>query len=125
MELVFRICLFVAGIINIVPSVLAFIPSKITKSYGIEIPDSNYELLLRHRAVLFGIIGGIMIYAAITKKNYSLAVLIGSVSMISFLVLYMLANGEINPELYRIMRIDVIGLIILWIGYSLFKWRDN
>jgi hypothetical protein len=66
-----------------------------------------------------------MIYAAITKKNYSLAVLIGSVSMISFLVLYMLANGEINPELYRIMRIDVIGLIILWIGYSLFKWRDK
>jgi len=123
MELVFRICLFIAGIINIAPSILAFIPNKISDSYGIEIPDSNYELLLRHRAVLFGIIGGIMIYSAITKKHYSMAVIIGLISMISFYILYKLANGEINPELNKVMKIDIAGIIILLLGFILYKFK--
>jgi len=73
MELVFRVCLFITGIINIVPSILAFISSKISNSYGIQVPNPNYELLLRHRAVLLGIIGGVLIYSA---KSYK--VLFGS-----------------------------------------------
>jgi len=123
MELVFRICLFIAGIINVLPSILAFIPNKISHSYGIEMPNSNYELLLRHRAVLFGIIGGIMIYSAITKKNYSLAVCIGLISMISFIILYKLVNGSINPELNKVMKIDLVGIIILLIGFALYKFN--
>ena len=123
MELVFRICLFIAGIINIVPSILAFLPDKIQTSYGVEIPNANYELLLRHRAVLFGIIGGIMIYSAISKKYYSLAVVIGLISMFSFFVLKKLVNGEINPELQKVMNIDIAGIIILLIGFVLFKFK--
>ena len=70
MELIFRICLFIAGVINTLPALLAFLPEKIATSYGVEVPNANYELLLRHRAVLFGIVGGLMIYSAISKKNY-------------------------------------------------------
>lgn len=123
MELLFRICLFFAGLINLLPSILAFIPSKINNSYGIEIPNCNYELLLRHRAILFGIIGGILISSAITKKNYPIAVLIGSISMLSFIVLFVFVNGEINPELSKVMKIDVIGLIILLIGFTIYRFR--
>lgn len=99
MELIFRICLFISGMINFLPSILAFFPNKISESYGIQIPDQNFELLLRHRAILFGIIGGIMIYSAITKKYYSLAVVIGVISMVSFLFLFKFINGEINPRI--------------------------
>ncbi len=123
MELVFRICLFIAGIINIVPSILAFIPDKISSSYGIEMPNANYELLLRHRAILFGIIGGIMIYSALTKKYYSLAVCIGFISMISFVVLLKLVNGDVNPELNKVMRVDIVGIVILLIGFVLYKFN--
>ena len=73
MEIFFRITLFIAGIINAIPALIAFLPNKITASYGIPIPDANFELLLRHRAVLFGIIGGLMIYSAVTKKYYGLS----------------------------------------------------
>lgn len=121
MELIFRICLFIAGMINVIPSLLAFLPEKISSSYGIGIPDSNLELLLRHRAVLFGIIGGIMIYSAISKRNYNLAVCIGLISMISFIILLKLSNGNINPELLKVMWIDIIGIIILLIGFALYK----
>jgi len=121
MELIFRICLFITGVINFLPSILAFIPVKISTSYGVDISNSNLELLLRHRAVLFGIIGGIMIHSAITKKNYSLSIAIGLISMISFLILYQLQTGEINPQLSKVMKADVVGIIILVIGAMLFK----
>ena len=102
---------------------LAFLPNKITKSYGIEVPNANYELLLRHRAILFGIIGGIMIYAAITKTHYTLAVCIGFISMVSYLLLIQLVNGLINQELTKVRNIDIIGILILLIGFLLFKFQ--
>jgi uncharacterized membrane protein (UPF0182 family) len=85
MELASRILLFIAGIINLLPSTLAFLPSRISKSYGITVPDINYELIVRHRAVLFAIIGGVMVYSAISKKHYELSAIIGLLSMCSFI----------------------------------------
>ena len=102
---------------------MSFLPHKIKDSYGIEIPNANYELLLRHRAILFGIIGGIMIYSAITKKNYALAVCIGLISMVSFIITLKLTNGDINPELNKIMKVDIIGIVILLIGCVLYKFK--
>lgn len=104
------------------PSILAFSPDKLSKSYGIEIPDVNFELLLRHRAVLFGIVGGILIYSAISKKHYSISVIVGLTSMVSFIVLYFLMNG-INAELQKIMQIDFVAVLILIVGFVLYKLK--
>ena len=120
MELLFRIALFISGIINILPSLLAFLPDKISKSYGIEIPNANYELLLRHRAILFEIIGGLMIYSAIVKKYYELSTIAGLVSMTSFIILYFLIGKDISQELKKVMLIDLVATVILCIGFILF-----
>jgi hypothetical protein len=120
MELLFRIALFISGIINILPSLLAFLPDKISKSYGIEIPNANYELLLRHRAILFGIIGGLMIYSAIVKKYFELSTIAGLVSMTSFIILYFLIGKDISHELKKVMLIDLVATVILCIGFILF-----
>ena len=125
MELIFRICLFITGIINLLPFIIAFLPEKIVTSYGIVVPDQNYELLLRHRAVLFGIIGGIMIHAAIGQRNYALAVGVGLVSMVSYLILAYLVEGEINTELSRVAKIDVGAVVILVVGYGLYLWQKS
>jgi hypothetical protein len=116
MEIIFRISLFIAGIINILPSLLAFLPGKISKSYGIEIPNDNYELLLRHRAILFGIIGGLMIYSAIAKKYYEVAITVGLFSMVSFILLFFLIGREMNAELRKVMIIDVVATVVLCVG---------
>jgi len=121
MEIVFRICLFIVGIINIMPSILTFFPNKFKSSYGIDIPNPNFELLLRHRAVLFGIVGGIMIYAALFKSNYNLATIIGLISMVSFVILFYLSNGTINAELNKVLKIDIFGIVILLVGFLLYK----
>ena len=124
MELIFRITLFMAGVINLLPSVLAFFPDKISKSYGIEIPNENYELLLRHRAILFGIIGGLMTYSAVAKKHYESSTLIGLISMISFIVLFFMIGKDINSELKKFMTIDIAGTVILCTGFILLKLKS-
>ena len=120
MELIYRITLFVAGLINLLPSMLAFLPDKISKSYGIEIPNANYELLLRHRATLFGIIGGLMIFSAIVKKYYDIATIAGLISMTSFILLYFLIDRGISSELKKVMLIDILASLILLIGLVIF-----
>lgn len=124
MELIFRITLFISGVINLLPSVLAFLPDKISKSYGIEIPNENYELLLRHRAILFGIIGGLMIYSAVAKKHYEVSTVIGLISMVSFIVLFFLIGKDINSELKKVMTVDIVGTVLLCIGFILFKLKS-
>jgi heme A synthase len=124
MELIFRITLFIAGVINLLPSVLAFLPDKISKSYGFEIPNENYELLLRHRAILFGIIGGLMIYSAVAKKHYEVSTFIGLISMVSFIVLFFLIGKDINSDLKKVMTIDIVGTVILCIGFILLKLKS-
>ncbi len=120
MELIYRIILFIAGLINLLPSLLAFFPGKISKSYGVEIPNANYELLLRHRAILFGIIGGLMIFSAIFKKHYELATTVGLISMTSIILLYFLIDKGINAELKKVMVVDIIATVILLIGFVAF-----
>jgi hypothetical protein len=120
MELIYRITLFVAGLINLLPSMLAFLPDKISKSYGIEIPNANYELLLRHRAILFGIIGGLMIFSSIVKKYYEIATIAGLISMTSFILLYFLIDRDISSELKKVMVIDILASLILLIGLVIF-----
>ncbi|MCA6367052.1 MAG: hypothetical protein IM618_08375 [Cytophagales bacterium] len=99
---------------------LAFLPDKISKSYGIDIPNANYELLLRHRATLFGIIGGLMIFSAIVKKYYDIATIAGLISMTSFILLYFLIDKDISSELKKVMVIDIVATVILLIGLALF-----
>jgi uncharacterized membrane protein YoaK (UPF0700 family) len=115
MELIFRISLFLVGVINFVPTSLAFFPNKIKDSYGIEVTNPNLELSLRHRAVLLGIVGGLMIFSAISKKYYDLSVVLCSVSMLSFIILYFMIGG-INNELKKVMLFDITAMIILIIG---------
>ena len=100
---------------------LAFLPGKISKSYGIEIPNANYELLLRHRAILFGIIGGLMIFSSIVKKYYEIATIAGLISMTSFILLYFLIDKDISSELKKVMAIDIFASLILLVGLVIFS----
>ena len=122
MELIFRFCLLLSGIINFIPIVGAFLPNKMKQSYGIEFSDPNLELLLRHRAVLFGIIGGIMICSAFCRQYYDLSFGMGIISMGTFIFLFKLVPGKKNHALTKIMKIDLITTLILLGGFALFKY---
>ena len=120
MELVFRMTLGLAGVVNLLPATLLFLPRNMAKSYGIAVPDGNYELLLRHRAVLFGIVGGLMLYSTLTRKYYAVSTVIGLVSMVSFVALYYLIDKPINAELKRVMMIDSLAIVVLLVGLGVY-----
>lgn len=120
MELIFRISLFIAGIANLLPALFVFFPAKIANSYGIAIPDSNHELLLRHRAALFFIVGGLLVYSSITQKAYAISTVVGLISMLSFVLLYYLIGKNINAQLKKVMLIDVGAIIVLLLGAALY-----
>src|SRR5262245_55619197 len=44
----------VAAAINLAPSLGAIAPERMTVLYGVNLDDANLQILMRHRAVLFG-----------------------------------------------------------------------
>ena len=124
MEFLYRLILLVTGLVHLLPFSLAFFANRIPNSYGVSISDPNMQLLLRHRAFLFGIIGFGLIFSAIKKKYYLAASVVGLVSMISFICLYYWI-GDINAQLQSVMRVDMLVGAALLLITVLYYWRSK
>lgn len=113
--------LFVAvGIINFVPVIGLLSNHKITTLYDVPV-ESDLAILLRHRALLFGILGGIILFAAFCKSYQPLAFVIGFISMIGYAVLCV-RDGNYNAKLGRVLNADwlAIGLFTAALALRLF-----
>lgn len=102
----------IAGVINFLPVVGVISATRLEGLYGVDIADPTLEILLRHRAVLFGVIGGFMIFAAFNPTLHLAAIVGGLIAMLSFLWLYYLA-GEPPQSLLSIVYADVVGVFML------------
>lgn len=113
--------LFLVGVINFLPIMGILSLEKLNKTYGLNINDKNLEILLRHRALLFGIIGGYIIYSVFSQQHQVAAMIIAATSMIGYLVLFW-SIGNSNAELLKIAQIDIIGIVLLFIAVFM-KWQ--
>ena len=101
-----------AGGINFLPVIGVLSAARIESLYGVDASDPALEILLRHRAVLFGLVGGFMIVAAFKKALHSAAIAGGFIAMLSFLTLYYF--GDEQPQaLASIAYADIVGVISL------------
>lgn len=107
--------LLIVGIIHFLPFVGAFSTSKIFGLYGVAVSDPSAEILLRHRAVLFGLIGAILIAGAFTPSIQPAAFTIGVVSVTSFLYMAWLVGGY-NAKLNKVVTVDLAALGLLVAG---------
>jgi len=48
----------IAAAINLAPALGAVAPARMSALYGLDLKDPNLQILMRHRAVLFGLVGG-------------------------------------------------------------------
>ncbi|MCG9875287.1 MAG: hypothetical protein MH321_10940 [Leptospiraceae bacterium] len=117
MNLIISISLMIVAIIHILPLFGALGNSALNKMYGLVIEEPNLSILMRHRAILFGIVAMILIYAIIFPMYRPLSILIGFISVISFLILAWSVGG-INEPLKRVVIADLIALISLIIATS-------
>jgi hypothetical protein len=69
---------------------------------------------------MLGLIGTCMIFSAITLKYILLSTTIGLVSMISFIIIYFPIKENINTQLTKVMKIDLIASIILFVAFILY-----
>lgn len=115
MRFILPIMLLVVGVIHILPLSGVLSASRLFDLYGISFEDPNLEILMRHRAVLFGLLG-IFLICSIFIPNFQLAALIaGFVSVISFLYLSY-SIGDYNDQVSRIVMADKVALVCLVIG---------
>lgn len=109
--------LIIVGIIHLIPISGAAGVAQLNSLYGINIADPDLSVLMRHRAILFGLLGLFLIYAAFRPALQLLALIGGAVSVASFLLLAHSAGG-FNEELKRVFIVDVVAAACLVIGFA-------
>lgn len=112
MSKAFLVLLFLVGLINFLPVLGALSAERLAQAYSIEVVGSDLEILLRHRALLFGIVGGFILVSVFIPVYQGAAMIIGAVSMVGFLVLA-LQVGDYNAALQKVLWVDVGGIVLL------------
>ena len=126
MRYIVSISLVITGIIHIMPLVGVIGPSRLNRMYGIQLLDPNLIILMRHRAVLFGLLGGYLLVAAFTPAMQRVALIAGTISVVSFFYLAK-AEGYYNAQIARVYSMDVIAAVSLVLGtaaYMYLQWKS-
>jgi hypothetical protein len=100
--------LLVPAAIHLVPLVGLLGPAQLTSLYGLDFSDPSLEILMRHRAVLFGLLGALLLAAAFVPRLRTLALVGGFASVLSFFALaYGIPGG--NAQVMRVAAVDWIA----------------
>ena len=116
------VMLLVVAIIHLLPLTGVLGPERLAALYGLPINEPNLEILMRHRAVLFGLLGVFLAYAAFVPAYRNVAFVAGFVSVLSFLYLAYSVGGY-NAQIARVFTADVVALVCLLIGGALHLWQ--
>jgi hypothetical protein len=115
------VALALVGVVHLLPLSGALGAERLGALYGVAIDEPNLALLMRHRAVLFGVLGAFMVCAALRPAWHGPALLAGAVSVASFLALAALEGG-LNAHVGRVVMVDVAALAALAIGGIAHLW---
>ncbi|MBW0104092.1 hypothetical protein [Pseudonocardia sp. KRD291] len=118
MSLVVGVILFVVGVVNGLPVVGVAGAGPLTTLYGTSLTDPDLLVLMRHRAILLGLLGAVLVAAAFLPTLRPAAIIAGLVSMVGFVVLAHLVGG-IDPKLRTTVLIDVALSAALLVALAL------
>lgn len=107
--------LLVVAVIHLLPLAGLQGPSRLTALYGIAFDEPNLAILMRHRAVLFGLLGAFLALAAFRPELQLLAFIAGFASVLSFLALAWSVGGY-NAQIGRVFTADLVALACLVVG---------
>lgn len=117
MKHLIAICLIVVGLIHLLPLSGLLGGERLIALYAIEISDPNLDILLRHRAVLFGVLGSGLIWSAFKLEWRAPAFMAGFISVASFLWIAW-DTGGYNAAIGRVVAADILALILLMVGLA-------
>ena len=85
---------------------------RLAALYGLSLSEPNIEILMRHRAILFGILGLFMVYAAFQPSLQTLAIIAGLISVVSFIAIAWSVGGY-NESVRKVVIADIIATVAL------------
>ena len=112
MEKVVAVLPVLVGIIHLLPVSGVMGVESLAGLYGISLSESNIEILMRHRAILFGILGILLVYAAFRTSLQPLAITVGLVSVVSFIAIAWSVGGY-NDSVRNVVIADIFATAAL------------
>jgi len=119
MNKVISALLVVVGIIHLLPLSGVLGAERLAALYGIAFADANLQIMMRHRAVLFGMLGVFLLLAAFQPGLQVTAIVFGLVSTLSFLLIAWSVGGY-NAAISRVVVADVIAVACLVLAAVLY-----
>lgn len=116
--------LVLVGLIHLLPLSGALGSERLASLYGGSFSEPNLAILMRHRAVLFGLLGVFLIFAAFRPMFRTVAFIAGFISVLSFLWLAVTA-GNYNDQVGRVVTADVVALICLVVGFGAHTYMQS
>ncbi len=122
MNRIITAALLVVALIHLLPLAGVLGSERLGALYGIAIDEPNLEILLRHRAVLFGLLGMFFLVAAFRRPVQLAAIVAGFASVVSFLWLAA-SIGNANAQVARVVTADLVALASLFVALVAFIVR--
>ena len=121
MKYVSIVALLVAGIIHLLPVPGVMGVSTLARLYGIQVNDPNTAILMQHRALLFGVLGVLMLSAIALPWLRVTALAVALFSAASFIAVAV-AVGGYNPAIGRVVVADIVASVLLAAGLVAELW---
>jgi hypothetical protein len=107
--------LLLVAFVHLPPLVGVLGPARLQALYGVPVDGPDLAILMRHRAVLFGLLGLYQVWAVFHPEHRTAAFVAGIASLAAFLALAYSTPGR-NAKLARVAAIDGVALVLAVIG---------
>ena len=91
--------------------------AKMESAYGVAIAGPDLAVLMRHRALMFGLLGGFMLLAVFMPALRPWALLLALLSAGGFVLLAWATPGH-NANLARVAWVDVAAVVFALVGLA-------
>lgn len=109
------ICLIIVGLINFIPLAGILSAQKLEGAYDVVLSSNDMIILMRHRALLFGLFGGFILFSAFAPSFQGAAMIMAGISMVGFAVLVH-SVGDFNASINKVLIVDYVGIVFLAIA---------
>lgn len=104
--------ILLVGLVNLLPVSGVLSSDRLQALYGVALENPDVVILMRHRAVLFGVVGGLLVVSAFYPSLRPAGYAAGFVSMLSFVLIAWFV-GSYNAELRRVVVVDLVASVAL------------
>ncbi len=111
------VSLFAVGLIHLLPLQGILGAERLSALYGVALDDPNLLTLMRHRALLFGLLGGFLVWASFRPLLHLPALIAGFASVAGFLAIAV-QSGERNEQIARVFVVDIFALVLLVVAFA-------